>query len=670
MNARKRHWLISVWLCLVLMSCLATPTVTGTRIPMTTPDDHVSASNGDAQSTAPFTGFLPIVQKPLSVISPENVDQLTTIAALGKGTLSDLAWSPDGQRLAATSGRGVYLYDRALQETLLVERIRMRSAFSLDGRALATSSESGTAIEMWDMTLGRVTQTITDTGGIARFAWDKQQHVVSVSNRQIIRVWDANGGQAVRSLDVISPTLQDRHSAYLEDFTVSPDGKLAAWSVTWFSIRTFAEMYLLDMETGQIVDSVGDLYPYQSLTFSPDSTLLADIGGGAAQTVSVHDVADKSLRPVDATGAGTGVTDIAFTPDSANLVLAAYDGVAYQWDDSGVYMWNRATGVRTRLYDSDNRIAHVALSPDGLIVAAGIGDGTIRLVDTASGMEQAVLDGYGEAHTIAFSPNDPLLATPAGKTVLLWNLGNGQMSRPFNRQTPNGILRLGFSRDGDVLAIKSVIAPLYLWDITSGNELFTVDEVISFAFSPDSRLLALGLTEGRVQLWDIARRQMLYTVTQRPNVADLAFSPNGHMLALAGGWDNHDNVVLLEVASGREVRAYGRHEYGVCCIAFTPDGKIIATAGIDGVRLWDATGGQELRFFSGIVSTGIAFSPSGNLLAATTESQGVHLWDVPGLAEVRVIADEAGSLSVAFSPDGALLAVGARSGAVQLWGIQ
>ena len=151
-------------------------------------------------------------------------------------------------------------------------------------------------------------------------------------------------------------------------------------------------------------------------------------------------------------------------------------------------------------------------------------------------------------------------------------------------------------------------------------------------------------------------------------VVGVAFSPDGRCLATASA---DRTIRIWEVASGRLVHTLLGHEGHVLSIAFSPDGQYLASGDVAGVvRLWDVRSGQLRRLLeanSALVMS-ISFSPNGQRLAASYADGMLRLWDVKKGALVRTIAGHAGyALSVTFSPDGRRLASGGADGTLRLW---
>ena len=151
-------------------------------------------------------------------------------------------------------------------------------------------------------------------------------------------------------------------------------------------------------------------------------------------------------------------------------------------------------------------------------------------------------------------------------------------------------------------------------------------------------------------------------------VNSVAFSPDGRLLA-SGSYDK--TVKLWDVTTGAVLRTFSGHTEVVTSVAFSPNGKLLASGSMDGTaKLWDITTGVVIPAGRTAEVTSVAFSPDGKLLASRIWDGTVRLWDATTGAAVRTIRARAGPVtSVAFSPDGRLLASGSGDKTVKLWDI-
>jgi hypothetical protein len=151
-------------------------------------------------------------------------------------------------------------------------------------------------------------------------------------------------------------------------------------------------------------------------------------------------------------------------------------------------------------------------------------------------------------------------------------------------------------------------------------------------------------------------------------VNSIAFSPDGGVLASAG----LDNTIRLwDVATGFQLRLLVGHTEPIWSVAFAPDGRTLASGSSDrSVRLWDASSGEQLHNLSGHTNLvrSVAFAPDGQTIASAGDDNAVRLWQVENFRPMQTLAGHTDWIfSLAFIRDGRLLASASKDDTIKLW---
>jgi RNA polymerase sigma factor (sigma-70 family) len=313
---------------------------------------------------------------------------------------------------------------------------------------------------------------------------------------------------------------------------------------------------------------------------------------------------------------------------------------------------------RATLQGHIQEVLSVAFSPDGKTLASASNDMTVKLWEVATGKEQATLDGHTQGvRSVAFSPDGKTLASGSlDRTIKLWEVATGKEQATLQGHIQE-VLSVAFSPDGKTLASGSGDDTVKLWEVATGKEQATLDgdhvpvwTVFSVVFSPDGKTLASGTAYGGVKLWYVATGQERATLQGHADtVWSVCFSPDGKTLASGdgGGVDEQGRprrgeIKLWDVATGQERVTFKGHTGFIRCVAFSPDGKALASSGSytrwydplwhfrGEIKLWDAVRGQERASIKGHTDQVwcVAYSPDGKTLASASCDKTIKLWDL------------------------------------------
>ena len=605
-----------------------------------------------------------------------------------------VAWSPVAERIASVGKDGnVKIWDiqtrRVIQQFPAHLKAARSVAFHPKGRHVASAGADG-LVKVWDLATEQAVfqgecDAIRPFGAAYTVAFRPPDgRYLAAGYDEAVRTWDWEDRRLLCTLS--GPEHHSIPVAFSGDgrhMATGGPGGLNLWDVeTWRLLRTLPTRP----------------HPASALAFSPDCGRLAS--GSLGRIVSLWDTTTgKTLQTIHHTG---NVLAVAFSPpDGRRLVSAGEDKTVHVWDATRPDEKQEPREVLA-LHGHTDMCGCVAFSPDGWRLVSASHDGTIRVWDATplradEGQGILTFPQHHEVRTVAVSPDGrSVVSAGNGTHSKVWEAAAGRETFRFAGHSAT-VFSVAWHPDGGRIATAGSVGRQHsvkVWEASDGHEHFKIPagrgagpyQVV--AFSPDGLHLVTGQLEGAVQVWDATTGEKVQVrdattgqtfdtfATHEREIRGLAFSRDGRLLATASG----DGQVMLWDATrlGQKQKPrrilQARVPGPSVNVAFSPDGRRLATGGEENtIKIWDVETGAELlkplRGHSKEVYA-VAFSPDdeGRWVASGGEDGKVKIWDSRSGKLVRTFHGHTGLVSsLAFSPDGKRLYSGSRDTTVKVW---
>ena len=575
--------------------------------------------------------------------------------------------SSDGQLIAtASSDRTVKLWkaDGTLLHTFVGHQAAVWDVvFSPDGQLIATASRDYT-VKLWHLD-GQLLNTLEghqdEVLGIA-FSLDGKL-IATASRDKTVKLWQRDG--------TLIDTLQ-AHNNSVWKAVFSPDGQMIATASEDKTVKLWkindSGQFQLDKTLNSHTNEIRDV------AFSPNGQTIASVSHDRTAKLWQAD-SGKLLHTLE--GHSSPIVAVVFHPDNQKVITASWDGTVKVWSLEGALL-KTINIERKRIWDID-------ISSDGNSIASASEQDIVKLAKLDNPLLKVLRSHSAPIIDVAFHPQGEMIVTASDdRTVKLW-AKDGSLLDTFQNQQ-DSVLGITIDRDGhklvsghwngaiDFLKIEDLDRPQILLDKTIQGHKVGVWRI---AISPNGKIIATASEDKTAKLWDWQGNLIASLDGHQDVVRDIAFSPDGQIVATA----SYDQTVKLWNTRGDIIETLDRDNYNVRSegvLDISPDGKLMATADLEGIKLWQidrslgqvkVTLNQSLKSHTEEVRQ-IVFSPDGQLIASSSGDSTIKLWHRSGKLLKTFYGHDEAVWSIAFSPDGKTLASVGEDKTVIIWDLR
>lgn len=587
---------------------------------------------------APGAGLVAVTGYRNAGVTLLGVPALEPVARLEHPTeVTALCWLPDAERLITAGADGRLRLWEAGSGAISTEDpalgVVRALACSGDGLALACAAVEGT-LTVLDLPDGRLRWQQPLDAELLDVAFSPDDRRVATGGWDLqARVFDAASGE---------PQSAVSHAQVVTRVCFSPDGQHLA------SASDDGIAAVLDIGRGEVIARLAPQGGVLRCTFSPDGRWLATIGlGSLAQVWDIATQAEIARSPGD-----SGAHALAFHPDGSQLAVAR---------------WARADSVRLSSDGDDTPLRHglllqcAAFDAAGRVAALAPGDGSVRVVDLASGLRLARFHVEGEIEFMQVSGDGARVLTQADLTGVLtaWDASRGRALWQF--RPDEHLPRADMSRCGRyVLAVAATTARV----LHAADGTLVAAMPHAGAFPPrvsrdGERVLTTGGDE--VFLWRSRDGAPLRTFRHGGDAMDIGFSNDGTRIV---GSANDGCVRVWHADTGEELLRLDHGSDYVAALAFSNDDRWLASTDRTSVRVWDAATGAQVHRFN--VEGGVdcvSFTPESAFVAAGSRDRRARIWALADGAEAACITHEGEAFKMQFCHAGRYVLVEHMRGA-------
>ena len=562
-------------------------------------------------------------------------------------------------------------------------------AFSPDGEYLATIDETNT-VHVWNVRNVRKIRQLKHEEEILDVTFTFNSKLLFIRSSLALRVWEVTSGKELAGIAYRSDRESDLSS--INSVDISPTG---AYIATGGADRT---VNLWNIATGEQLGKLHHDTEIKIVAYSPKGDKLAVATNG--NTINVwameHQEEIASLSHY-----GT-LQDMFFSPDGHHLAI--------QTDNRMVYLWEIASGKEIPILKRERPIEMIQFSPDAKYLAT-MDASTVNVLKVGTGKDVAQFKNTKPDifERIEFSPDGAFLVATTAYSITKWRISTGKeewneelnafehceigypASRFLSTLLKDQIVNLKISPDGRYLATgcdRTWFPEFFyrLWDTEDGIKYDVWGELLDFSL--DSKFV--GIANGsEATVFNLSENMASVTISHGASITALALSPNGDVIATAG---RGGVVKLWEIHTGQLI-AQINHDGWVNLLHFTPIGNKLVTAtsnidfedylsrstqdipafrtGSNTVLIWDVSNKKTAGLLEHrnryLAAKKIAFSPTGEFIAAANTGRTVRILDPMTGNEITRLVQNDKVTDLLFSPKGMYLAVTSGAKVTRIW---